>query len=66
MAESMEDYFCVNCEIYGWPQVSDRSRLLRCSRCKFISYCSKECQEEQWVKVHSQHCKYMSKQKECP
>jgi len=38
--------------------------LLRCSRCRYISYCSKECQQEHWVKVHSQHCKYLARQKE--
>jgi len=66
MSEFMEYDFCANCSIYDWPQVSDKSKLMRCSRCKFISYCSKECQQEHWVKVHSQHCKYMSKQNEMP
>ena len=58
--------FCVNCTIYGWAQLSDRSKLLRCAKCKFISYCSKECQQEHWVKVHRHHCKYMSGQKKLP
>jgi len=58
--------FCANCDIYDWEQLSDTSKLLRCSRCKFISYCSSECQQEHWVKVHRKQCKYMSKQKECP
>ena len=60
------DYFkdcCPNCYVYGWKQPSDESELLRCSRCKFISYCSKECQEEHWIKVHSHHCKYLAKKK---
>ena len=48
---------CANCENYAWTQPSDLSKLLTCSKCKFISYCSKKCQLEHWVKVHKQHCK---------
>ena len=65
MAEASE-YFktsCANCRVYGWKQPSDESMLLRCSRCKFIRYCSKECQQEHWVKVHRHHCRYLAKEK---
>jgi len=56
--------FCPNCMNYGWKQPSGEGKLLRCSKCKFISYCSKECQEEHWKKVHKHHCKYLAKEKE--
>jgi hypothetical protein len=51
---------CANCENYAWAQPADPSNLLTCSKCKFMSYCSKECQLEHWVKVHKQHCKYLA------
>ena len=57
---------CANCENYDWSQPADLSKLLTCSKCKFISYCSKECQLEHWVKVHKQHCKYLADQKVMP
>ena len=37
-----------------------RSKLKLCTGCRKISYCSKECQEEHWRKVHRQHCKIFS------
>ena len=30
--------------------------LLCCPHCKLMHYCSLECQEEHWVKVHNRHC----------
>ena len=52
---------CANCDIFGWEQVDPVvSPLRRCTGCYKISYCSKECQEEHWHKVHKQHCKYFS------
>ena len=51
---------CANCENYDWSQPADLGKLMTCSKCKFISYCSKECQLEHWVKVHKQHCKYLA------
>ena len=60
------DKSCANCLNYGWPQPSQESRLLRCSKCKFMSYCSKECQKEHWVKVHKEQCKYLANQKVHP
>jgi hypothetical protein len=57
---------CANCENYNWSQPADLSNLLTCSKCKFISYCTKECQLEHWVKVHKLHCKYLADQKVMP
>ena len=55
---------CVNCEIFNWKQVDPKSSpLKRCTGCYKISYCSKECQEEHWHKVHKRHCKYFSGKK---
>ena len=55
---------CANCHIFGWKQVDPTiSPLKRCTGCYKISYCSKECQEEHWHKVHKRHCKYLSGKK---
>ena len=49
---------CANCDIFVWEQVDPVvSPLRRCTGCWKISYCSKECQEEHWHKVHRRHCK---------
>eukprot|EP00092_Neocalanus_flemingeri_P041864 GFUD01045598.1.p1 GENE.GFUD01045598.1~~GFUD01045598.1.p1 ORF type:complete len:292 (+),score=81.61 GFUD01045598.1:82-957(+) len=57
---------CANCINYTWGQPADQSKILQCAKCKFISYCSKECQHEHWVKVHKNHCKYLAQQKVMP
>ena len=55
---------CANCDIFGWKQADPTiSPLKRCTGCYKISYCSKECQEEHWHKVHKRHCKYFSGKK---
>ena len=55
---------CANCKIFKWEQVDPKtSPLKRCTGCYKISYCSKECQEEHWHKVHKRHCKYFSGKK---
>ena len=52
---------CANCDIFGWEQVDPVvSPLRRCTGCWKISYCSRECQEEHWRKVHKAHCKFFS------
>jgi len=51
---------CQNCVLYNWEQCPDVvSSLTRCSGCKTLHYCSKECQEEHWAKVHKYQCKYL-------
>jgi len=48
---------CVNCDVYGWKQQEeDTASLLCCPHCNLLRYCSTECQEEHWVKVHNKHC----------
>eukprot|EP00092_Neocalanus_flemingeri_P007355 GFUD01007942.1.p1 GENE.GFUD01007942.1~~GFUD01007942.1.p1 ORF type:complete len:485 (-),score=118.85 GFUD01007942.1:139-1593(-) len=54
---------CANCLNYSWTQLTN---LMQCSRCKFINYCSAECQQEHWVKVHKRHCKYLAQVKVMP
>ena len=66
-SKSGPDFFsngCANCKIFNWKQVDPTiSPLKRCTGCYKISYCSKECQEEHWHKVHKRHCKYFSGKK---
>ena len=37
----------------------ERSKLLRCGRCKCVSYCSKRCQKNHWRAIHRQECAAM-------
>jgi len=56
--------FCANCKLFGWEQPDPRaSPLKRCTGCRKIWYCSQECQEEHWKKVHKRHCKFFSGKK---
>ena len=56
--------FCANCKLFGWEQPDPRaSPLKRCTGCWKIYYCSQECQEEHWKKVHRRHCKFFSGKK---
>ena len=59
--ENSFDRMCANCKVFGWKQPDPGSRpLKRCTGCRKIYYCSKECQEEHWRKVHKKHCKFFS------
>ena len=52
---------CANCILFAWKQPDpSASPLRRCTGCRKIWYCSKECQEEHWRKVHKNHCKFFS------
>ena len=52
---------CANCRLFRWKQPEDPAiKLRRCSGCRKMFYCSKECQEEHWGKVHKAHCKFFS------
>ena len=57
---------CRNCNIFGWKQPDDRSSLQRCTRCKLVWYCSKQCQKEHWYNAHKHHCKYLALKKVLP
>ena len=47
---AQRDNACANCHGPGEP------KLLVCSTCKNVSYCSKSCQKADW-KVHKKYCK---------
>lgn len=34
--------------------------LLKCSRCGFLAYCSKECQTKHWIGIHKIQCSLLS------
>ena len=50
---------CANCRVFKWNHPPIQA-LRKCSRCRKMWYCSRECQEEHWVKVHKKHCKFFS------
>ena len=56
---------CANCLDNKW-EAAEESEIKRCSRCKFLHYCSVQCQKEHWVKVHKNHCKYLGGTKRLP
>jgi len=51
--EELRKSTCANC--YEKGVSSHTIQLLRCNRCKFFRYCSKECQQEHWPK-HKSAC----------
>ena len=51
--------FCVNCDLFCWKQPNNVKTLRKCTGCRVVAYCGKECQEEHWHKVHKKHCKYL-------
>ena len=46
-------YSCVTC---GATKGKDSINLMKCGRCKLVSYCSRECQRKDW-KSHKTFCK---------
>ena len=51
---------CTNCTVFLWNQPDDPKTVRKCSRCHVVSYCGKECQEENWNKVHKKYCSYLA------
>ncbi|KAJ7149273.1 hypothetical protein C8R43DRAFT_1236591 [Mycena crocata] len=45
-----------SCRVCGKEENPVKSRLLRCSRCLAVSYCSKECQVADWKSAHKRQC----------
>lgn len=41
------DKWCLYCD--------NKSARFKCSRCKFVYFCSKSCQKKSW-KIHKKHC----------
>ena len=52
---------CGYCQIKS----SDNLKLLRCSGCKILFYCSSECQRKHWRLIHKEHCKVWKTKYEC-
>ena len=48
------DKKCFACGSYG----GEEGKLLKCSGCLCVFYCSKECQKSNW-KIHKEQCKYL-------
>ena len=53
---------CINCAIYDWKQ-PDQSMLKRCTGCREVWYCGKDCQREHWYNTHKNDCKYLAQKK---
>jgi len=57
---------CANCDRkyrYGLISKAESKELQRCAGCHLLAYCDKDCQREHWIKVHKDHCKYLSGKK---
>ena len=50
---SLRKYLCDFCLKY----CEDPNNLKKCSSCKMVYYCSKNCQGNAWLSYHSQECK---------
>ncbi|OMJ25268.1 Histone-lysine N-methyltransferase SMYD3 [Smittium culicis] len=55
---------CSNCLLYKLKakSITNKSNLKRCSTCKSVYYCSRECQLADWP-LHKLECKLLSKHK---
>ena len=46
---------CAQCHTTGFD-------LRKCSRCRLVHYCSKDCQAKNWP-IHKSYCKYQEQNK---
>ena len=42
--------------VYAYHQTHICGPMQKCAGCRFARYCSKECQKQDWKRVHKQHC----------
>ena len=47
--------------VCGWCLKMRPKGIGTCSKCKFVSFCNKRCQEEAWKSHHKLECKYLQK-----
>ena len=57
---SLRKFLCDFCLKYS----EDPNDLKKCSSCKMVYYCSKNCQGNSWLSYHSQECKIHMKVQE--
>ncbi|KAF8846769.1 hypothetical protein BDZ45DRAFT_812071 [Acephala macrosclerotiorum] len=56
LKERLERIYDNKCQVCQRGKTQDGTTLLRCERCRFVKYCSKECQRMDW-KEHKKGCK---------
>ena len=47
--------------VCGWCLKMRQKGIGTCTKCKFVSFCNKTCQEEAWTSHHKLECKYLQK-----
>jgi hypothetical protein len=55
-AKMAEKRKCTHCEAAETPSLD----MMKCSKCKRVQYCSKECQKTHWKKVHKKECESLA------
>ena len=48
---------CANCGVSATQLAKDDKKLLNCSQCRSVRYCSRECQRAHWRAGHKAECK---------
>lgn len=59
---------CINCERKGHDERPTRygnpsKEYKRCSECRLMTYCDKDCQLDHWLRIHKHHCRFLSGKK---
>ncbi|KAJ3501199.1 hypothetical protein NMY22_g19006 [Coprinellus aureogranulatus] len=52
---------CTNNKHSERPKLFENQSVKICSGCRWMTYCSKECQREDWISFHSQECRFIAK-----
>jgi len=52
----LETVKCSNRKCFKYQGKEKESRFKKCSRCKVVLYCSKDCQKEHWITGHEERC----------
>lgn len=54
----------IKCCDYCHKAANEHVKLMQCSRCLMVSYCSLECQKSHWTESHKKICPSLSKEKD--